>query len=884
MRRTRTVGLLLGLAVLMLMSGFGTGRLSEARADAAPVAQTPLAFGSGFRFDDQAPFAHPWAIDSLSCPTSTMCAAVDEHGDILTTSDPTAPASGWQRVAARIDRDDGLSCPTAALCVAVGQVGGAETVLASSNPTGGPGAWQSYQLPAGWEASDLTCPTASFCAALGLNGTILTTNDPLGGSFTWQSAAYSTTDGGDALACASATLCVIGTWDGTVFSSKNPTGGPGDWTAATVMPIGRLSCPTANLCAGVGIYGLNVAVTTDPTGGSSAWSETTLDSNEYSNGSAQITCRSDGFCVALDADGSVATTHDAQSGAATWSRVQQTSPPSGDGSTWGAATCPADNFCAAPAPAGSIDISTDPAGPTGSWTGTQIDGYNLPTGVSCTSDAFCAAVDDAGNVLTTTQPQTPGYWNATAIAGHPLTAISCMAGPTCIAVDTGGDVLTSTDPAGGPDQWTTVPVDPGNQLIAVSCASGPVCMAVDDAGNAIVSTDPAGGQSAWHLSSILDITTNTTFTGVSCADATLCVASTTDGLQIATSPGQPGGGWKNVRPSAPGLNGSYGPGFSSISCPSASFCMASNSYDGVSTTDPTGDAPSWQASLIAYDNPDRAVRCESSALCLGINDADTTYETSQPTADYTHWGTATPDDNRTSLNQTDAACPTADFCIIVGDAGEAWVGEAGTGTPPSAPTPAPPKPVQTQPPYGGPHGSSTTTTTASPPAVTSASPGNSATNSSPNTSTTASASAAPSSSELGVGSPGSTDSPLAAGAALARTSTVTLAATTATAAIVVGCPAKSAGCAGTASLTLAPAASISRVARTRRETGVTVIGRSGYELRAGRVVTVIVRLNRTARELLRRSRGHRLVARLTLTPHHGASRTFRITLTLKKTT
>lgn len=408
----RRLGVLVSLMMLI-----PAALATTARADTTPSAATPLTFGGGYRIDNQTPFAHPWGIRFLSCPTATMCAALDQQGNLLTTTDPTSSADTWSSFSTGMYIESGVACPTASFCVAVGDVDGTETVFTSTDPTGGADAWESYAINDGWMPDDLTCPTASFCAALGPDETILTTTDPAGGAGTWQSTTYSTNTGagGESLTCASASLCLIGTTDGVIYSSTDPAGGSGAWMQSQVMPVSSFSCPTAHLCAGVGFDGLSVAVSTDPAGGAGAWTVTALDNTANSNGSPQITCTPSSFCVALDPDGSVATTHDPEGGASAWSTVAQTPVPSNDAPTWSSpVACPDDNFCVVSVGVGDMAVSASPAGPPGSWPSLNVDGYNLPTGVSCISDALCVAVDDAGNVLTSTQPQARGFWDGRA--------------------------------------------------------------------------------------------------------------------------------------------------------------------------------------------------------------------------------------------------------------------------------------------------------------------------------------------------------------------------------------------------------------------------------------------------------------------------------------
>ncbi len=80
-----------------------------------------------------------YLLDGISCPAASLCVAVDDRGDVLTSTNPTGGASAWVETTP-IDPDglDNLTCPSVSLCVADDYIG---DVVASTNPTGGAGAW-----------------------------------------------------------------------------------------------------------------------------------------------------------------------------------------------------------------------------------------------------------------------------------------------------------------------------------------------------------------------------------------------------------------------------------------------------------------------------------------------------------------------------------------------------------------------------------------------------------------------------------------------------------------------------------------------------------------------------------------------------------------------
>jgi hypothetical protein len=81
------------------------------------------------------------SLRAVSCPSASLCVAVDQSGDVVTSTDPAGGASAWHFV--NVDGSNPLtavSCSSETRCVAVD---GRGNVIGSDDPTGGPGAWRS---------------------------------------------------------------------------------------------------------------------------------------------------------------------------------------------------------------------------------------------------------------------------------------------------------------------------------------------------------------------------------------------------------------------------------------------------------------------------------------------------------------------------------------------------------------------------------------------------------------------------------------------------------------------------------------------------------------------------------------------------------------------
>jgi hypothetical protein len=146
----------------------------------AANAAGPLSWSAPELVDHQAHTAQ----GGISCPSTSLCVAVDEAGNILTSTDPAGGASTWS---APVSVDPGhalsqVSCPTAGLCVAVDNAG---NVVTSTSPTGGVAAWSVAHIATDVSGTlGVTCVSASLCMVVGVDGLIYSAN-PAGGAGTW---------------------------------------------------------------------------------------------------------------------------------------------------------------------------------------------------------------------------------------------------------------------------------------------------------------------------------------------------------------------------------------------------------------------------------------------------------------------------------------------------------------------------------------------------------------------------------------------------------------------------------------------------------------------------------------------------------------------------
>ena len=131
-------------------------------------------------------------------------------------------------------RLNAVSCASQSLCVAVSYEG---FVYVSTDPTGGAEAWTPTVINEGHGNTHLTavsCPSPSFCAAVSggykASGKVLTSTDPTSGD--WQAAQLGSSLDLRGISCGTPSLCVAVAREGRIFVSTNPTGGASAWKEA----------------------------------------------------------------------------------------------------------------------------------------------------------------------------------------------------------------------------------------------------------------------------------------------------------------------------------------------------------------------------------------------------------------------------------------------------------------------------------------------------------------------------------------------------------------------------------------------------------------------------------------------------------------------------
>jgi hypothetical protein len=340
------------------------------------VAAGFLAAASAFAAESPLTWSEPVPLEpgvvlrGLSCVSTSLCVAVDNKGQVFSSTDPAGGVGTWNAVDVTEEKSGfaSVSCPSASLCVAID---GAGNVWSTNEPTGGAGAWSSANITEGagfGGQATISCASASLCViapaverqiSFELYAFVEVSNDPTGGKAAWSERVK--VDGAfhglDAVSCLPSPLCVAAGGRGDVVTSENPLGTASEWSPANVDEennIFSVSCPSTGFCAGGDIEG-DVVTSTDPTGGSGSWSMAHVDGG---NAIFAISCPSASLCAAADDQGNIVASAKPTGGEAAWNVIQVEE----GGGFIDAISCPSAALCIAMDVNGRVLIGTSGSG------------------------------------------------------------------------------------------------------------------------------------------------------------------------------------------------------------------------------------------------------------------------------------------------------------------------------------------------------------------------------------------------------------------------------------------------------------------------------------------------------------------------------------------
>jgi hypothetical protein len=280
-------------------------------------------------------------VQAITCPTSTMCAAVGQAEDAsshIQAMVATWNGTSWTDSAIATSLNAGnnasltsVSCPTATFCVAGGWYTDGSTKQQALLATYSGGVWSAQEVAASQNANgfanvtSVSCAAASACVAVGFataSGSVRQAIVITGDGVTWTSAVTASTlnTAGsaqfNAVSCASATMCVavgkytatgnlrhglIGVFNGTTWTDSESA------SSLDVDNYGYLnavSCPSTTYCLAGGFYSdasnNQQAYVTSYNG--TTWTASPLAVSLNVDGTGQINaiaCVSSSYCMAV---------------------------------------------------------------------------------------------------------------------------------------------------------------------------------------------------------------------------------------------------------------------------------------------------------------------------------------------------------------------------------------------------------------------------------------------------------------------------------------------------------------------------------------------------------------------------------------------------------
>jgi hypothetical protein len=598
-----------------------------------------------------------------------------------------------------------VSCPTTSVCTAVGlhvRASGLGVTLAERR-SGGRWTAQRTPNPPGAAASALngvSCPSGSACTAVGTfavkSGARLTLAERWNGS-SWRIQPTPNPAGSPfsilaAVACPAADSCtavgasnselLVERWDGARWRIQ-PAPVP---AGAQFSGLSGVSCTAVASCIAVGDYvtGSGADVTLAERWNGTRWS---IQATPSPVGAAAavlfgVSCTSGSSCMAV---GTVfSSSGQARMFSERW-----------NGATW--------HLRAVPAPAGAQS--------------------SLLLNVSCAASS-CEAVgeynDSSGATVTLGERWNGSTWHAQSTpnpakaSGNSLSGVSCPAASDCTAVGVGNGAGT---PVTVGERWRdgrwrleNVPSPVGaaeNQLNGIACPATDRCMAVGTAGptRGVVSAKALRWNGIRWRGQPIPTVPGASLSAVSCASASACMAvGGSDSGVLAER-------WNGTRwRIQPTLNppGAVSSGLGVISCLSPSFCMAAGAYSTSSSPDGPVKllAERWNGTkwaIVPSPNPAGAVQsffnglsCTSPSACTATGEQHSASGIVHTLAE--RWDGATwtiqPTPNPAKVQFASlggVACTGPSACRAVGASDQGTLAERWNGTTwRIQPTPTPP--------------------------------------------------------------------------------------------------------------------------------------------------------------------------------------------------
>jgi hypothetical protein len=630
LNRAKYLRLLVALAALATIVTLGLNTPASAMPPIYPLGHPPP------------PTSPSNTLTSVSCPTSSFCAAVDEEGNVWENTSGT-----WtMQVADPGNEVYSISCTSSSFCVAVDNVGNALIYDSST--------WSTNNIDSTTPINTVSCASSIFCVAVDNTGDALIFNGT-----NWSSGNIA---GGSVLfgiSCVSSSFCVATTNGGEVYIYNGST-----WTGPNDIDSGQslnsVSCTSTIFCMAVD----NAANAWTYNGTSWAWQDTgESDSDAFES----VSCSSSSFCTAVDFDGNALTFN-----GTSWSSTDA------DGSAiLTAVSCTSSTNCAA----------GDDAGDYLSYNGTNwsSDSLNINSNinaVSCTSAPFCAVVDQQGALAYSSgaEPFGSGLTIPVKMGIGALDGISCTSSSWCMTVSSGSGGKAALWEGGSSAAATYTAVLAG-VVDGVSCYDSDLCMAVSKNGKAYYFNG-----TSWAVSNGgSELTTGKLFS-IECYSASCAALS--EGGTVYTCSSCGSGAWGSSYSIAAPWSG--GAGSTSLACPDTGLtCLEvpSSTSTVYETTDGWVGHSSGSLNSGLNTSTLASVSClngNSNLVCAAINTNDNSsgdnvfWSSNGWTTSGSQGGTGqNPDTDQTPNN---ISCYGSEECVVVWQGGYVTTGNLSSYT------------------------------------------------------------------------------------------------------------------------------------------------------------------------------------------------------------
>lgn len=542
---------------------------------------------------------------SVACTGGSDCVAVGtDEAKVPISQVWNGTSWSYVSVPAKGQALNGIACPSSGDCLAVGNLGAADQWNGTS--------WRATPTPYGARLRSVACVSKDLCLAVG-QATYVKGDD---GVIRWNGTAWTAMRAPRpagarsaslvSIWCASAKYCLAVGSD-TVSGKSQPiaesfNGSAWHLMAAPSIPVYGVACNAPRNCLAIGDNG------SERWNGAS-WAQVATPSVGRLT---SISCPSATSCLAINGTATL------EYNGLSWATQAPPAAFAGGTALW----------CGSPADCEAVG-SGGPAGSVAEhwngtlWTGQRTVKQDSLVSVSCNSTSHCVALGSyisSRGVPSTMSMQFNGRtWALTSDLPAPVTEVSCTTFSFCMAEGNGPDAVGEALKWNG---FTWSPTSPtgGTALGDVACTTKTFCMTIGWRGT----TYSWNGNDWASQSGTSQVSGDDIFlSSVACASSSFCNTAGFYDLSDCTSCNQCSACSDTFAITEEWNGKSWDPNTSSaalaggdISCPTTAFCL-----DVFGTTGWTWTKGNWKPLKGALPKGLTSVSCYSATACLATGDS-----------------------------------------------------------------------------------------------------------------------------------------------------------------------------------------------------------------------------------------------------------------------